>query len=69
MDFKEIRDTLHAMYGGENKQITDGCYDQLLAVKCVNGIFVGKKKENVIIYRGIPLSASNLWVTCAGKRR
>ena len=54
MDFKEIRDTLHAMYGGENKQITDGCYDQSLAVKCVNGIFVGKKKENVIIYRGIP---------------
>ena len=54
MDFKEIRDTLHAMYGGENKQITDGHYDQSLAVKCVNGIFVGKKKENVIIYRGIP---------------
>ena len=54
MDFKEIRDTLHAMYGGENKQITDGCYDQSLAVKCVNGIFVGKKKENIIIYRGIP---------------
>ena len=45
---------MHAMYGGENKQITDGSYDQSLAVKCINGTFVGRKKENVITYRGIP---------------
>ena len=40
---------------GENKKITDGNYDKSLAVKCVNGTFVGKKTENnVIIYKGIP---------------
>ena len=38
----------------DNKQITDGHYDQSLAVKCVNGTFVGKKTENVIAYKGIP---------------
>ena len=54
MDLQEIREALKAMYGGENKPITDGNYDQSLAVKCVNGTFVGKKKENIIIFRGIP---------------
>ncbi|MBQ2210585.1 MAG: carboxylesterase/lipase family protein [Prevotella sp.] len=38
----------------ENKQITDGNYDNSLAVKCVNGTFVGKKVENIISYKGIP---------------
>ena len=38
----------------ENKQITDGNYDQSLAVKCINGTFVGKKDENIISYKGIP---------------
>ena len=37
-----------------NKQITDGNYDQSLAVKCINGTFVGKKSEQVITYKGIP---------------
>ena len=37
-----------------NKQITDGNYDKALAVKCVNGTFVGKKTDNVITYKGIP---------------
>ena len=37
-----------------NKQITDGHYDQSLAVKCINGTFIGKKSENVITYKGIP---------------
>ncbi len=37
-----------------NKQITDGNYDLSLAVKCINGTFVGKKTENVIAYKGIP---------------
>ena len=39
---------------GENQQITDGNYDKSLAVKCMNGTFVGKKAENIISYKGIP---------------
>jgi para-nitrobenzyl esterase len=35
-------------------KITDGNYDQSLAVKCINGTFVGKKEVNVISYKGIP---------------
>ena len=54
MDAQEIRDALHGMYGGENKVITDNNYDQSLAVKCINGTFVGKKAENIISYKGIP---------------
>ncbi|MBQ8699842.1 MAG: carboxylesterase family protein [Schwartzia sp.] len=49
----EARAMLRAQYG-ENKRITDGEYDKSLAVKCVNGTFVGKKTENIIAYRGIP---------------
>ena len=44
---------LMAQYG-ENKKITDGTYDQSLAVKCINGTFVGKKTKNIIAYKGIP---------------
>ncbi|MBQ3759507.1 MAG: carboxylesterase family protein [Synergistaceae bacterium] len=44
---------MRAQYG-ENKQITDGNYDKSLAVRCVNGTFVGKKTEDVIAYKGIP---------------
>ena len=29
-------------------------YDQSLAVKCINGTFVGKKTEKTIAYKGIP---------------
>ena len=47
MDAIEIREKLKEMYGGENKPITDGNYDQSLAVKCINGTFVGRKTENV----------------------
>ncbi len=54
MDLQEIRETLHAMYGGENKPITDGNYDRSLAVNCVNGTFVGRKQEDVTVFRGIP---------------
>ncbi len=39
---------------GENQRITDGNYDKSLAVKCVNGTFVGKNKDGVITYKGIP---------------
>ena len=37
-----------------NEKITDGQYDKSLAVKCINGTFVGKKTENIISYKGIP---------------
>ncbi len=47
------RERVRAQYG-ENKRITDGNYDKSLAVKCVNGTFVGKKNEGVIAYKGIP---------------
>ncbi|MBQ3398747.1 MAG: amidohydrolase family protein, partial [Synergistaceae bacterium] len=49
----EVKAELRAQYG-ENKRITDGNYDQSLAVKCVNGTFVGKKKDGIIAYKGIP---------------
>jgi len=49
----EVEEKLMPQYG-ENQPITDGNYDQSLAVKCVNGTFVGQKKENVISYKGIP---------------
>ena len=59
----EARAFMRALYG-ENKQITDDRstsgrlqsknYDKSLAVKCINGTFVGKKKDNVIAYKGIP---------------
>ena len=49
----EVKEKLRAQYG-ENKQITDGNYDKSLAVKCVNGTFVGKKIDDVIAYKGIP---------------
>ena len=32
MDLQEIREKLKEMYGGENRQITDGNYDPSLAV-------------------------------------
>ena len=44
---------LKALYG-ENKRIADGDYDEHLAVKCVNGTFVGKEDEGIIAYKGIP---------------
>ena len=47
------RARIRALYG-ENKTITDGNYDQSLAVKCINGTFVGKKADGIIAYRGIP---------------
>ncbi len=49
----ELKEELRAQYG-ENKKITDGNYDKSLAVKCINGTFVGKKNDGVIAYKGIP---------------
>ena len=39
---------------GMNKEITDGNYDKSLAVKCINGTFVGQKTDNIISFFGIP---------------
>ncbi len=49
----EARAKIRAQYG-ENKKITDDNYDKSLAVKCINGTFVGKKIDNIITYKGIP---------------
>ena len=50
---KEAKERMAALYG-ENKKITDGDYDKSLAVKCINGTFVGRKNGDVIAYKGIP---------------
>ena len=52
-DVDKIKERMYALYG-ENKEITDDNYDKSLAVKCINGTFVGRKTENVIAYKGIP---------------
>ncbi|MBR6190345.1 MAG: carboxylesterase family protein, partial [Prevotella sp.] len=52
-DIAKIQEKMYALYG-ENKKITDDNYDKSLAVKCINGTFVGKKTDNVIAYKGIP---------------
>ena len=49
----EMKKQLRAQYG-ENKKITDGNYDKSLAVKCINGTFVGKRIDNILVYKGIP---------------
>lgn len=49
----QLKDVARADYG-ENKKITDGNYDESLAAKCINGTFVGKQTENIIVYKGIP---------------
>jgi len=54
MELQEIKEKLKEMYGGENKPITDGNYDPSLAVKFINGTFVGRKTENITVFRGIP---------------
>ena len=52
-DVEKMKEEIRAQYG-ENKTITDNNYDKSLAVKCINGTFVGKKTDNVISYKGIP---------------
>ena len=49
----EKEEQLRAQYS-ENQKITGGNYDKSLAVKCINGTFVGKKTETIISYKGIP---------------
>ena len=49
----EARAKARANYG-VNKPITEGNYDKSLAVKCINGTFVGKKTDDIIAHKGIP---------------
>ena len=49
---EDLKTIVRARYG-ENHPII-GDYDKELAVKCVNGTFVGKKKWGIISYKGIP---------------
>ena len=53
LDEEKGDERMKALYG-ENKQITDGNYDQSLAVKCINGTFVGRRTDGVVAYKGIP---------------
>ena len=46
---QEVSARMQALYG-ENKTITDGNYDKSLAVKCINGTFVGKKEKKYFIF-------------------
>ena len=45
----------------ENRQITDTNYDKSLAVRCVNGTFVGRREGNIISYMTIPASVYPSW--------
>ena len=38
----------------QNRQIADEGYDRALAVKCVNGTFVGEETDGIVSYKGIP---------------
>ena len=48
----DLKSIIRARYG-ENHRIT-GEYNKDLAVKCINGTFVGVKDGDVIAYKGIP---------------
>ena len=50
------KDSIRASFG-VNNCITDS-YDEALAVKCYNGIFVGKQNDGIISFRGIPFAKS-----------
>ena len=39
-----------------NQKIIDGNYDKSLAVKCINGTFVGKKADNIISFLNQPVA-------------
>lgn len=53
LDLTRAKEEMRALYG-ENREITSGDYDVTLAVRCVNGTFVGKKTDGITCYRGIP---------------
>ena len=44
----------------QDKRIIDENYDKSAAVKCANGTFVGKKTDDLIIWKGIPYATQPL---------
>ena len=52
-EMEKYKEIVRSWYG-ENKTIVDGNYEKSLAVKCINGTFVGKKVDNTIVFKGIP---------------
>ena len=53
---RKARKRISALYG-INKESLEGD-NKLLAAKCENGTFIGREKEGVITYRGIPYAKS-----------
>ena len=51
---KMIKARIRSTYG-ENHQIF-GAYDEDLAAKCRNGVFVGKRTDDIVAFRGIPFA-------------
>ena len=49
-----IREQIRGSWG-ENRPVTNP-YDPALAARCRNGIFVGTRKDGVLIFRGIPFA-------------
>jgi len=50
---EQARAQIRAQWG-ENRRITGDDYDKSLAVKCINGTFVGRKEDGIIAFKGIP---------------
>lgn len=48
----KVKEEMLAAYG-ENQPI-DGTYDASLAANCSNGVFVGRREEDVISFKGVP---------------
>ena len=53
LDMNQAKEIMRSLYG-ENRQIAGENYDKSLAVKCINGTFVGKETDGIIAYKGIP---------------
>ncbi|MBQ4426547.1 MAG: carboxylesterase/lipase family protein [Oscillospiraceae bacterium] len=53
MNSREEKKAAFGRLYGENRPIT-GTYDASLSAKCANGVFVGKKRGYVTVWRGIP---------------
>jgi carboxylesterase type B len=56
----QVRDLMMSQYG-QNREVV-GDYDHRLAVKCVNGIFLGHEDDHTIFYKGIPYAKSPVGV-------
>ena len=50
---KEVQEKMEMPQDG-NIIIRDGNYDKALAVRCINGTFVGRETDGIVSYKGIP---------------